>query len=819
MVEFRTFGKLQLRAADGRELHTLIAQPKRLALFAYLIAALPHGHQRRDTLVALFWPQLDQERARQALRQALHVVRRSVGSDVIVARGDEEIGVDHSRAWCDAFAFEEAVAAGRAADALELYRGDFLPGFFIDDAPGFERWLDETRARYRALAATAAWALAATAENDGDWSVATDWARRAAGYVPDDEASQRRLITLLDRGGNRAAALQAYDELARRMREDYGVDPSAESQQMVVTIRNRTTPVATGAGPRPPAESIEWAPHNPIERIAASVGGSSSDTTSADATTGPRAARTVPPTSGSRPRLVPVVAIGAILIAVALGAYAVRRLPRDVSGKGAAGASPVRSTNPGATSPAGDRYRASIAVLPFDYLGPDETHRYLGAAISGEIISQLAQIPELKVISRTSAAALTSSGLTLRRIADSLGVGHLLEGSVQRSANRIRITTQLVDASADAPVWSVQYDRTLTDVLDVEREIAREVSGRLVATVAGVRPVSTTSTTSAEAYELYLQATYQRQRRTRDALAKAIEGFERALQIDSGFAPAHAGLAVTLALATFFNYRTVVDPYQALARGRIAAERVIALDSTLAEGWAARGFVGLYAQAPHEKILADLARAVELRPGSAEQRVWYALALSEAGRHDEALAQGEMAVGLDPLAPGVRNALSRVALAAGRHETTLREAAMSRALEPGLAIPSEAEALALHLSGRNAECAERSLGPYAAIRALCLRALGRTDAAAALVDSVERAFTGGDRRVELATALATYHAASGDAPSALQWLERGVEVSPNALNQRVLASQAFAQVRDDRGFTRGLATLRAQVRARTAAVR
>jgi len=798
MVEFRTFGKLELRAADGRELHTLIAQPKRLALFAYLIAALPHGHHRRDTLLALFWPELDQERARQALRQALHVVRRSVGSDVIVARGDEEIGVDHTRAWCDAFALEEAIAAGRAADALDLYRGDFLPGFFIDDAPGFERWLDETRTRYRGLAATAAWSLAGNAENAGDWSAATDWARRAAGYAPDDEASQRRLIALLDRSGNRTAALQAYDELARRMHEDYGVEPSAESQQLVAAVRSRTTPSTFAATTSSPSFGARR-----------------------DAATPSLAASVASPVSGGRRRVVPAVAIAAILIAIVLGAYATRHTSENKSDTGVPSPSLVRSTDGGATSsPAGDRYRASIAVLPFDYLGPDEPHGYLGAAISGEIISQLAQIPGLKVISRTSAAALKSSGLTLRRIADSLGVRHLLEGSVQRSTDRVRITTQLVDANADTPVWSVQYDRTLTDILDVEREIAREVSGRLVATVAGMQPAATPrGASSAEAYELYLKATYLRQRRTREALAEAIAGFERALRIDSGFAPAHAGLAETLALATFFNYGTVAEPYRALARGQVAAERAIALDSTLAEGWAARGFVGLYTQAPHEQTLADLARAVELRPGSAEQRVWYALALSDAGQYAEALAQGEMAVGLDPLAPGVRNALSRVALAAGRHETTLRETAMSRALEPGLAIPNEAEALALHLSGRSAECAERTLGPYAAIRALCLRALGKTDSASALVDSVERAFARGDRRVELATALAMYHAASGDAAATLLWLERGVEISPNALNRRMLASAAFAPVREDRRFVRGLATLREQVRARIAAAR
>src|ERR1041384_4810036 len=136
------------------------AQPKRFALLAYLVVTEPSGLQRRDRLVALLWPDLDQEHARTALRKALHALRAALGPDAIRTRGTEEVGIDRDRVHSDVMEFEGALAAGRLMDGLKWYRGDLLDGFFISDAPTFERWLDQERARLRARAATAAWTVA-----------------------------------------------------------------------------------------------------------------------------------------------------------------------------------------------------------------------------------------------------------------------------------------------------------------------------------------------------------------------------------------------------------------------------------------------------------------------------------------------------------------------------------------------------------------------------------------------------------------------------------------------------------------------------------
>lgn len=253
MVEFRVLGAVNLLSADGRELRPVLAQPKRVALLAYLAAAAPRGFHRRDSLLALFWPELDQEHARAALRQALHGLRRSLGDGAIESRGDEEIRLGDQSVWCDALAFDVAVDGARHTEALELYRGDLLAGFFISGAPEFERWLEDERARLRRRAVEAAWTLAGTCRVAGDLSLAAHWARHAAALVRDDEEALRRLIALLGDLGDRAGALQAYEIFSRRLAEEYEAEPAAETRALIAAVRSRenTLTVQTWRPPEP----------------------------------------------------------------------------------------------------------------------------------------------------------------------------------------------------------------------------------------------------------------------------------------------------------------------------------------------------------------------------------------------------------------------------------------------------------------------------------------------------------------------------------------------------------------------------------------
>jgi DNA-binding SARP family transcriptional activator len=242
VLELRVLGNVDLRNAAGEDLDALLTQPKRLALLAYLAAATPAGFHRRDKLLALFWPELDQEHARASLRKAVYVVRRALGEDVLVSRGDEELGVPPGRLWCDAVAFSEAVERGELARALELYRGDLLEGFFVPAAAEFDRWLDGERQRLREAASTAAWALAERFETGEELTHAARWLRRAVRLAPDDERRARKAMRMLAAMGEKAGAIRLYEEFARRMAAEHEAEPAAETQTLMRAIREGEFP-------------------------------------------------------------------------------------------------------------------------------------------------------------------------------------------------------------------------------------------------------------------------------------------------------------------------------------------------------------------------------------------------------------------------------------------------------------------------------------------------------------------------------------------------------------------------------------------------
>ncbi|HYC32172.1 MAG TPA: BTAD domain-containing putative transcriptional regulator [Gemmatimonadales bacterium] len=238
--QLRTLGAVDLRDPDGRAVDAVLRQPKRLALLAWLAVGSPRRFHRRDTLLALFWPDADDAHARAALRRALYFLRARLGPEVLAGRGDDEIGVPEDALWCDAAAFEAALAAGDAERALGLYRGPLLDGLHVAGASSeFGEWLDRERARFRESAAGAARTLAGRAESAGRSEEAVGWARRALELAPEDETSLRRLMLLLEDGGDRAGALRAHEEFARRMAAELDLEPSAETRALYETIRSR----------------------------------------------------------------------------------------------------------------------------------------------------------------------------------------------------------------------------------------------------------------------------------------------------------------------------------------------------------------------------------------------------------------------------------------------------------------------------------------------------------------------------------------------------------------------------------------------------
>ena len=245
VIQLRTLGGVSLSGPAGEELQAAVAQPKRLALLAYLARANSSGFRRRDTVLALFWPELDQAHARGALRQALRFLRRALGDGVIVTRGEEEVGVDGAALWCDATAFVAACDAEENAAAIALYHGHFLDGLYVADAAAeLDHWLEAERKALRLRAVAAARDEAERCRLAGDTSAALTALRRSADLAPDDETAQARLIALLDATGDRVGALEAYDRLSERLRREYEVAPAPETQRLIKQIRARERPLA-----------------------------------------------------------------------------------------------------------------------------------------------------------------------------------------------------------------------------------------------------------------------------------------------------------------------------------------------------------------------------------------------------------------------------------------------------------------------------------------------------------------------------------------------------------------------------------------------
>ncbi len=203
MLKLQLLGSVDLLDA-GRDVAPVLRRPKSLALLAYLASARPRGFHRRDALLPLFWPYVDQPHARNALRQAVHSLRHVLGAEAVIGRGEEELSVDRSRLWCDVVQFEEHLNASDANAAAALYRGELLCGFHMPGSGEFEQWLDQER-RYlakRALVATLD--LSKQAEQRADYVGAASWAKRAMEIGRYDESALRRVLRLLDHVGSRA---------------------------------------------------------------------------------------------------------------------------------------------------------------------------------------------------------------------------------------------------------------------------------------------------------------------------------------------------------------------------------------------------------------------------------------------------------------------------------------------------------------------------------------------------------------------------------------------------------------------------------------
>jgi TolB-like protein/Flp pilus assembly protein TadD len=474
-----------------------------------------------------------------------------------------------------------------------------------------------------------------------------------------------------------------------------------------------------------------------------------------------------------------------------------------------------RVTDDSAPEPGAGPYAASVAVLPFDNLNGDRGDEYFSEGITDEIISQLAQVESLKVISRTSVMALKGTPLTLPQIAETLGVRHILEGAVRRQGDRVRVTAELIEAATDAHLWAASFEGNLSDSFRVQEEIARKVSQQLLSSIRGPRPMTAAAMPAmSAAFDATLRGRSLLERHDPPALDSAIGVFQTAIGVDSTYAPAWAGLASAYVNYVVYGFQGRSERYQALAAGRRAAERAVALAPELAEGHHALADAQALGLAPESAVLGELRTAQRLTPSSAEVRMAMAHALGRSGRWDQALAEAQRALALDPLSTGLRHSAIALALGARRYDVAVAEARRARELVPGDIVAQELMAYALLLSGKARDCLASDLELWAGTRAMCLQAAGRSREAAAAVDSAAAELGRGEARTVYQYAdLAAYYARQGDAERALTWLHRMATLTP-VLSYWYLQSGLFDRVQRSPAFQHGLERLSQAIRAR-----
>jgi TolB-like protein/DNA-binding SARP family transcriptional activator/Tfp pilus assembly protein PilF len=719
IFQVRTLGGLDVVGPDGRDVRAILAQPKRLALLVYLAAT--RRFRRRDIVVGLFWPDLDQEHARGALRQALRFLRRASDEGLVASRGEDEIGVNQSLVVCDALAFEEAVEEGRSAEALSLYRGDFLEGFFVSDAaPELDRWIEQERFRLRHLAATAAWSVAEDKRNAGDGRGASASARAAVAVLGDDEGELRRLIAFLDDLGDRAAALAAYEELVRRLKHEYEAEPAPETQALMRSVRDRTRPNLPAPDAAAPQSAPPMAPAPPARR---------------------------------RGRYGALVGLAAISI-FALTGYLV-------------------AFGPHTPAP-----RLTLAVLPMEDLSGDTTQGYMVEGLTDQLITDLAMTPGLDVINRRTMMEFRGSTSALRDIARALNAGAVLVSAMQRMSDTVHLTAQLIMAGDERVLWGQAYRGTWSDLMRIQNEIARVVSQRLRTpaspegrrSLAGMRPYDP------ESFDLYVKARYWWNKRG-PGLLRSIALFDEALQRDPTFALAYSGMADAYVQ---LGYGSLLGPADAFPKAREAARRALALDSTLAEPHATLGYVAMYYDWDWRSAEAEFQRALALNPSYATAHEWYGLFLTAMGRFDEAMAHEQRAQELDPLSAAIAGTAGWVLYYSGRLTQAEHQLKIALRMDPGFALGHLYLSRIYLAQGRldsalgqsAATGPVRTTVPTLAGEGYILARNGRPDLARrvlAQLDSMVRT------QYVTAYAVALVHAALGQRDSAFAWLDQAVD--------------------------------------------
>lgn len=347
----------------------------------------------------------------------------------------------------------------------------------------------------------------------------------------------------------------------------------------------------------------------------------------------------------------------------------------------------------------------AIAVLPFVNLTPGGENEYFSDGLTDELTNALARVPGLRVALRTSTYALQGKGLDTRELADRLGVGALVEGSVRKVGNRFRLSARLVNAADGSQLWAETVERKLEDVFALVEELSRAIAGHLPLAAPARVPLARRSTAVVDAFTLYLRGRYASQKRTPEGLSLAIEYFAQAVELDPGYALGYAGLAECWAILGFVEF-VPITPSEAAPRARSAALEALRLDSGLAQAHTWLGVVHFLYDWDWAAAETEFRRAIQLDPGYGFAETWYAVLLNPLGRHEESLRRILHAEAVEPLSLQVRLCVGRCYYFARRYEQAHRALTAILKDEPGHPLTTSWLGRTLCAMGRHAEALE-----------------------------------------------------------------------------------------------------------------
>jgi TolB-like protein/DNA-binding winged helix-turn-helix (wHTH) protein/Flp pilus assembly protein TadD len=445
----------------------------------------------------------------------------------------------------------------------------------------------------------------------------------------------------------------------------------------------------------------------------------------------------------------------------------------------------------------------SLAVLPLENLSGDVSQEYFADGMTDELITNLGQIKALRVISRTSVMPYKGTRKPLPQIAHELNVDAVVEGTVLRSGDQVRITAQLVEASADKHLWAQSYEGDLRNTLALQSQVARAIAEqiRINLTPREVAFLGTSKVVNPEAYKAYLKGRYFWNKRTTEGLKKAVEYFDQAIALDPTYAQAHSGLADSYALLGDWEYG-VLAPKDAFPRAKAAATRALDLDNTLGEAHTSLAFCLDVFDWDWVSAEREFTRAIELNPGYATAHHWYAWHLIVLGRYDEAITEMRKAESLDPLSLIISADLADALLIARHYDESMQQSRKTLEMDPNFALAhyqlgqalvqkrmyNEAIAelqRAIALSGDNSTFESNLAFAYAVS--------GKKDEAVKILNGLKNR----NHNFSNFSEIALIYAGLDEKDQAMIWLEKAYQ---QRFNPSILKRPAFDNLRSNPGF-------------------